>query len=917
MAERSSGGAASKGLGGGFSKLGGALNSAQIGLFALSTVSNTLFESNKELNDGIQKAVLGLTTLAALGSVGSIGKSILALGGPLGYLTVGLAAAGVAVGAYLYAQNKANKAIEQSGKIDIAVSRKRKDMAKEGAIALEGTGTSPTEANQILDRSNAETDRVKRINTLELELEKTGNFVDNFFESYGLDARDVTVKKRQSIQDKIDELTKQGEETFGQYGDDLDKIRGAQEKLKSNIAAAQKIALEKTNSGQLASGILGITDSLSSKKTQLKQRRDELLKQQSTTKDADELEKISQELDTLNVDLESVNRQLTNTFKTLDEVIKSASSNIDSSFDNAVSSLKNSISSLSSAIEESSKALFLRGQSISIASGLKTAIDPRTGQGKFSGVLEKQLQISGSKTQTELSRNDFKQSILDISKEIGNINISNDVGLAEKTRQAQTEEFQRINKLNKPQGTTNEAGLTIDQQAIVNREFELNAKQERDRAKINATNQIQTLQADLQSGKLDENIFNDFYKTGEKGLKDALQKTFSTVNFESDKGKEIFDKAKESAIAYRDNLIKGYTEAKNIQTEINNQITQNGLELIAAQKQALSELPNTLKNIQEAGKVDPTSLFKKFEEAAKLLKTGKAEDTIKANQILASTAGETERFKTLYGQGSLESLQKNAGLTPDMVSKSVSAASLGKIDFTTIEQIIRDKFGNGVSKALRALEAVKADPTKLSGFVDTINSLSSGGSTKLKQAGNQIVGSLGFAVRGGGAPSVQQLNQTLKNDLFKNDVFGQSAESLKQIAPALDQFVNNSKDPRLFENLKKQLQDALGEEKGSKFAEAYKKAVNPADFTGEDTQVKELKEQRDKLGIELSLVAEQVVDFKLAFDKTKITTSIDALSEAMNSAATNLVSFKELTSKIDSISSDINVRLGRLEAIKP
>lgn len=928
MAERSSGGAAGKGLGGGFSKLGGALNNAQIGLFALSTVSNTLFASNKELNDGIQKAVLALSTLSALGSVGGIAKSFLALTGPLGLLAVGLVAA---VGSVAFFTNEANKAVKEGIQVDKRIAKAKANFREEGQFSLQASGLSEAQTKEEIAKIKVEDDRVAKLNSSQTRLAEVQEQVNRGFGKTVFDfvtfAEDIDpelLKEESRLLKEIKNLEKQGQETYGAKAEAAKKIAQAEAKLKTTTEKAQRLALEKTNSGQLASGIIGISNSLSSQQPSLKQRRDELVKQQSTTEKGSEEEKrITEELATLNADLESVNRQLINTFKTLEEVIKGASSNIDSSFDSAVRSLKDSISSLSSAIEESSKAIFLRGQSISIASGLKTAIDPRTGEGKFSGVLEKQLQIAGSKNQAELSRNDFKQSILDISKEVGNINISNDVGLAEKTRQAQTEEFQRINKLNKPQGTTNEAGLTIDQQAVVNREFQLNAKQERDRAKINATNQIQTLQADLQSGKLDENIFNDFYKTGEKGLKDALQKTFSTVNFESDQGKEIFDKAKESAIAYRDNLIKGYTEAKNIQTEINNQISQNGLELIAAQKQALSELPNTLKNIQEAGRVDPTSLFKKFEEAAKLLKTGKAEDTVKANQILASTAGETERFKALYGQGSLESLQQNAGLTPDVVSKSVSAASLGKIDFTTIEQIIRDKFGNGVSKALRALDAVKADPAKLSGFVDTINNLSSGGSTKLKQAGNQIVGSLGFGVRGGGGPSVKQLNQGLESNLLQGGLLGgkvssqEVTEKLNQIAPALDKFVKNSEDPKLFENLKKQLQETLGEEKGSKFAEAYKKAVKPADFTGEDAEVRSLTETQNKLAIELDVVTKQVADFKTAFDKTTITQSIDALSTAMNSAATNLVSFQELTSKIDSISRNINVRLGALEGIKP
>jgi hypothetical protein len=134
----------------------------------------------------------------------------------------------------------------------------------------------------------------------------------------------------------------------------------------------------------------------------------------------------------------------------------------------------------------------------------------------------------------------------------------------------------------------------------------------------------------------------------------------------------------------------------------------------------------------------------------------------------------------------------------------------------------------------------------------------------------------------------------------------------------LNQFVKNSEDPRLFENLKKQLQEALGDdEKGSKFAEAYKKAVKPADFTGEDAEVRSLTETQNKLAIELDAVTKQVLDFKTAFNKTTITQSIDALSTAMNSAATNLVSFQELTSKIDSISRNINVRLGALEGIKP
>jgi hypothetical protein len=752
---------------------------------------------------------------------------------------------------------------------------------------------------------------------LQVELDKTGSgFIDSFLESGILftdikfDATASTQAKRKEIQKKIEELEKQGEETWGQYSNDIDAIKKAQIKLQKNNEQVQQIALQKTSSGRYASSILGVASQLKTDKSSLEAKRSGLTEElqtskKSATKDETVEEKnkrlknesrIKEEISSLDKDIKATSSALADSFNQFNQVIEYSSENYDKAFEDAISSFKKSASLLSSTLEETAKFLMQRGQSLDIASSLTPA------SGKSSEILAKQLQIASGKNQAQTSRNEFKQSILDFGKNLNNLDVLKVSNAPQEERERQIAEFKSLNARIKPDSTVGEDGLTVKQRSEVERSFASNKASAEGFSLLQGSEDIKKLEKDLTTGKFDQNIFNDFFSGGEKALKDTLQKSFSSVDFEKDQGKELFNKAKESAIAYRDNLIKGYTEARNIQTQINNDIKANGLELVAAQKQALSELPNVLKQIREGEKVDPTALFNKFQEAAKLLKTGDPKDARKANEILASTSGESERFKALFGQQALEGIQQRSGLTPDIISKSVSTASLDKIDYSSIEDIIRTKFSVGSDEALRSLNKVKVDPTKLQDFLNTINRITSGGSAKLKEAGADITGSLGGLSKGKiGAPSVREVNQSLRSELSSA-----SKEQLVGLDSTLKAFVKDSSNVEIFKKLEEQLKQTLGAEKGSKFASAYKDATKQGEFTGEDAEVSKLTEKRNQLAVEIDAVNKQVQDFKTAFDKTKITASIDQLAEVVNSASANIISFSELTRKIDQIGTILN-----------
>ena len=115
----------------------------------------------------------------------------------------------------------------------------------------------------------------------------------------------------------------------------------------------------------------------------------------------------------------------------------------------------------------------------------------------------------------------------------------------------------------------------------------------------------------------------------------------------------------------------------------------------------------------------------------------------------------------------------------------------------------------------------------------------------------------------------------------------------------------------------KALQENYGKDKGTKIAEAYKKAATKKDeFSPEDDITKGLTERQKALQVELNETTEMVNKFKTAFDGKDggITTSISALKLAIDDAATGVTGFKTLTQSLSDISNGIGPVLDKVRA---
>jgi hypothetical protein len=150
-------------------------------------------------------------------------------------------------------------------------------------------------------------------------------------------------------------------------------------------------------------------------------------------------------------------------------------------------------------------------------------------------------------------------------------------------------------------------------------------------------------------------------------------------------------------------------------------LVKNRIDFVKAVTQSITNLPSDISSITSGEKVDPLTLFKKFEEAAKLLNSGKTGDAQKGSTILASISDASEAFKKLFGDNALLDLQTKAGLSGADVTKARGAASVGQIDFAAIQESIRKNLsGNDLFRTSKALKEAQADPSKINALIEEL-----------------------------------------------------------------------------------------------------------------------------------------------------------------------------------------------------
>jgi len=879
---------------GGLDKFNNKLIGAQFGLFAISTAAEGLVGDNKELSEGIQKTTQLLGSALAISQVAPAFLSLLT---PIGLVVGAFALAGAAI---LYFNSQIKK-FENEGEVTKGKIRSVRGSQNQRKITeLTAAGVDPVEIEAIQKRQTAVEEARNKAEAERSKLEKLQNNRD--LAGSGILGNSIITKDLDQKIKNQSPISEAADAAYQALADQFDKdneaAKKAAEDLKKSFDFAKRLSSDKGFVGERASAALtefATQDKRFKDAKKAKAEIDGQLKNENIKGEArNALQNKQQQAEE---EFNSADTSLKFALNELQAIFKRGGKDLSSELKIAADMFKARMSKLNEEIEKSGEALRKRSEILNITQSINAPEDE-----KFSKVLPKLLEIQGAKTNAQFAQNEFNKGFSDISKIFDPSILKIDDTPQKNKAQAERDLIAQNRSVSNPEGT-----LTKDQQGKIDENFkkELDAAQQK--ALESAKTKLPKIEESIKSGDAQSRLFETFVSGGEKAFDQVFKGSFSFVDLGTEGGKALYDSLLEGAKNFKGAIIEGYTKAKNIQNEINNQIKQTGLELIKAQKEALSSLPSTLEKIKEGPSVDPLALFKKFEEAAKLLKTGKAEDAKKATDILSSTSKDSEAFKGLFGQKSLEGIQERAGLDPSAVAKTVESATFSKTIFDSIENTIKDSLtGGNRLQATKALENVKADPSKINEFIETINRTFTG---SLAGKGKQITSSVQmFAPQG---PSSQDITRRLAGT---SEIKFADKETVEGLKKAIAEFSKNAQDPKAFEGLKKQLESVFGQEKGSKAAEAYKTAANRTrEFSPEDDAVKGLTERQKQLQVEMKMVEEQIKGFAAAFDKTSITKSIDALDQAVKDASTGVTSFATMTKTLDNISVNILGRLSKIE----
>ena len=884
----------------GAEKLNNGMGKVQASLFALSVASSTLAGDNEELSNNIQKVITAVSLLSlATGALPALVAGATAVG-------TAFTVAGVAVGGFAYYMYDAISRIKKA-ETGIAVSESKLKKIREFKSANDEIS---------LTASGVDSGSIEKIKTLE-----------NQYNS----ARDLSAKKEEELRIlQADKRIADSDFLLGIAGGgfenstDFSKIpekeiavaesRAEQERLYKELDAAKKAVADQNKTKPA----FDFAKNLSSKTGLLGDRaREALSTKGATDKAKKELEKEALDLDERRTELstlpdsENNRKNIAENAKQIDENSKKLADAIADSKYAAIElatilengskdvsvELANMAKSFSIGMESLNKEVARATESFRKKTEIREitkSITPK--DGKFSGILAKQLDIETLKSDAQNKRSKFSQGFGEVTKLLDPkiLKISD----APEKNRAESEALliasKRTQQNPNPTLTREEIG-GLDK---VFKEEKFAAGQEA--AKL-AQSKIAGLNSGITGGELPSGFFESFVSGGEEAFKKMFESTFSFVDLGKEGGEELYKSLLKGAEDFKSSLLDGYIKAKNIQTEMSNQIKANGLELIKAQKDALSGIGDTLEKIQGLQSVDPLDLFKKLEKAAELQKTGNPADVKKANEILINANPQIKTYRDLMGEEATQGLQARAGLNPNSVNSSVASATFGKLDLSSIFDLIK-----GSPDSRGAFEAAKVDPSKVGALIDTIQR-EFAGTSREGQAKDAISSLRSFSAQQN--PNSSQVSASLLKQY--GGLTSAVPENLKQ---SIASFQKNPKDEQAFEKLKGLLVGELGQEKGTKYAEAYKKSGEKKNNEFDpNPPVTKLQEAQKQAIEELEKVNVRVREFAAAFQKESIVKSVESLSKAVDDAAKGVTGFGALTVRLDAVSSEM---LGRIEKVE-
>jgi molybdopterin converting factor small subunit len=306
-----------------------------------------------------------------------------------------------------------------------------------------------------------------------------------------------------------------------------------------------------------------------------------------------------------------------------------------------------------------------------------------------------------------------------------------------------------------------------------------------------------------------------------------------------------------------------------------------------------------------------------------LMKSGKKGDAQKGQDLYAQLAPQINDFIATQGQERFDVLRESNGLTLADRDKAVSSERFQKVDFSGIEKTIKESSISDSARydSMQALNAAKKDPAALNEFVRVINENFTGRNEK---KGQDMINAVKPFIPKDTGPTLDQINKSLQSQ--RESPFG-SDDSKQVVNEAIKKFQATLQNPKSSgdevqksrDAVKAALADYLGDQdKAGQYASAYEKNFKPKVTDDSDPTVKALTESRNALtdnmntaAIALKNLADDINNSK---GGKKITSSIDLMNDAVEKASAGIISFSELTTKLETISKMVSDRIGPLEA---
>ena len=242
------------------------------------------------------------------------------------------------------------------------------------------------------------------------------------------------------------------------------------------------------------------------------------------------------------------------------------------------------------------------------------------------------------------------------------------------------------------------------------------------------------------SPKLPENILKTYFEKGAAGLTKGLSNIIGADIGGLEGSDDFIKKVVDSAEAFKKNIIETYGSGKEgirslekEREEVAKRINELEKQRVQLLDKSLDTLSSRLNEINQTKPVDPTALLKGYKQVAQ------EKDPFKAAEMLRGLQQMEDSFVALRGDAARDQLRAAAGLTVDKVRPLEQAASLGKIDITSLRDFLKSNaipLGGGI--ASKDIQKGQLSEAGLNSIIQKLEQIVAGGGRLAPKAKEQL-----------------------------------------------------------------------------------------------------------------------------------------------------------------------------------